>query len=618
MPKKEPTIKLDYKHRLIDVNKIDPSPYQHRRDFDDHKQKELAESIERDGLIEPIVVRRKGRRYELIAGERRFRAVRDLTEMETIQAQIVIASNLQARRIAAAENLQREDLSAIECIESIVEIVDAELIEDKEYASMGKKPADRVKTLLGKLDSVRSSQERGSEVSSPSKALFHKFVEQVDQIFQNLPKSLEWRSFYTHDLPLLVDIYKEVQDISIQHNLNKSQTRALAKLNAVSESEFQRIVNPQPSSQKIEPSSDNQPSTNRALSDFSATEIEAIANKEIQKEALAEQSRSRVMPSLSSEVKTLLQDSLGIPDERITARLKINRKTVTKFCNNLKLFQSVRDSLDKGLSVSEAAKKHGCPEPLVWSIELEGKSDQSRFKVLNWGLRTWDHWYFNDVDHRFGDDWPGRIPAQMIAHILYYFSDQNDLVFDPMAGGGVVADTCLAFNRKCWSFDMDDRPDTRPEIEPYFWDISNLKWPIKGKTKPDLIIFDPPYFKKQSNKYDPDGISGLSKEKYLEFLENFFSSGHLNAKKSTQMAFINADWRDFQNTPARNETRANSILINDYLRILNQSGWQETHIFQAPLSSERFKANVVSAMQKKKIVGVTSRYVIMSKKITGL
>jgi hypothetical protein len=93
------------------------------------------------------------------------------------------------------------------------------------------------------------------------------------------------------------------------------------------------------------------------------------------------------------------------------------------------------------------------------------------------------------------------------------------------------------------------------------------------------------------------------------------------------MAFINADWpparlrlgeRDFQNTPAKNETRVNSILINDYLRILDQSGWQETHIIQAPLSSERFQANVVSAMQKKGILGVTSRYVIMSKKKTGL
>ena len=132
----------------------------------------------------------------------------------------------------------------------------------------------------------------------------------------------------------------------------------------------------------------------------------------------------------------------------------------------------------------------------------------------------------------------------------------------------------------------------------------------------------------------------MSKANYLKFLKSFFALAHLNAKKSTQMAFINADWparhrsrpkeavisaaqgvrsgeaggRDFQNTPAKNETRMNSILINDYLWILNQSGWQETHIFQAPLSSERFKANVVSAMQKRKIIGVTSRYVIISKK----
>ena len=161
---------------------------------------------------------------------------------------------------------------------------------------------------------------------------------------------------------------------------------------------------------------------------------------------------------------------------------------------------------------------------------------------------------------------------------------------------------------------MDDRPDKRPEIEPYFWDRTNLSWPTNGKTKPDLIIFDPPYFKKQSDHYDPDGISGLSKEDYLSFLKDFFALAHRNSKMSTQMALINADWRDFQNTPAKDETRVNSILINDYLGMLNKTGWQETHIFQAPLSSERFQANVVAAMQKRKIIGVTSRYVIVAQK----
>jgi len=231
---KTPHSELDYIQRLIDLRKVDPSPYQLRRHFDEDTLKELAASIQREGLIEPIVIRPKKDRYELIAGERRFRAVRDYTEMKTIQAQIVKASELQARRISAAENLQCEDLSAIETIEAVVEIVDAELIEDKEYASMGKNPADRVKALLGRLHSITISKNRGSKISKKAELLFNKFVKQVEKNFRNLPKPLEWQSFYIHDLPLLMDICKEVQDISIQHNLNKSQTRALAKLNAVS------------------------------------------------------------------------------------------------------------------------------------------------------------------------------------------------------------------------------------------------------------------------------------------------------------------------------------------------------------------------------------------------
>ena len=109
---------------------------------------------------------------------------------------------------------------------------------------MAKTPVDRVKTLLAGLDSVRSNQERGSKVSTQPKALFHKFVEQVRQIFRNLPNPLEWRSFYNHDLPLLIDFCEQVRDASVEHHLNKSQTRALAKLKEASEEEFQKLVSP--------------------------------------------------------------------------------------------------------------------------------------------------------------------------------------------------------------------------------------------------------------------------------------------------------------------------------------------------------------------------------------
>ncbi len=93
------------------------------------KLKELAATIQREGLIGPIMVRPNGGRYEHIAGERRLRAVRDYTQIKTIAARVVKANDLEARRISAAENLHREDLSAIETIEGTVEMVDAELIE---------------------------------------------------------------------------------------------------------------------------------------------------------------------------------------------------------------------------------------------------------------------------------------------------------------------------------------------------------------------------------------------------------------------------------------------------------------------------------------------------------
>ena len=71
--------------------------------------------------------------------------------------------------------------------------------------------------------------------------------------------------------------------------------------------------------------------------------------------------------------------------------------------------------------------------------------------------------------------------------------------------------------------------------------------------------------------------------------------------------------RAFQNNPATDEDPKNAILLTDYCKISAKAGWELTHIIQSPMSSERFDAVVVSAMQKKRILGVTSRYVIISK-----
>lgn len=163
--------------------------------------------------------------------------------------------------------------------------------------------------------------------------------------------------------------------------------------------------------------------------------------------------------------------------------------------------------------------------------------------------------------------------------------------------------------------DMIDSPEKRSEIEPHFWDIKNNTPTefFKAKEKPDLIIFDPPYFDKKAKDYDPQSIAALSRKDYLAFLESILIFLKEHTKKTTRLAFINADWRNFQHKPAFDEVPEDAILIDDYLSLLRKTGWPRTHHIQAPLSSERFEAGVVAAMQNKRILGVTSRYILVTK-----
>lgn len=106
----------------VSINKIIANKYQPRSYFDDEKLMELANSIRENGLLQPITVREKGRKYEIIAGERRFRALSLLGE--TMVPVIVIEkSDVESAKLALIENLQREDLSAIEIAKSYQEII---------------------------------------------------------------------------------------------------------------------------------------------------------------------------------------------------------------------------------------------------------------------------------------------------------------------------------------------------------------------------------------------------------------------------------------------------------------------------------------------------------------
>ena len=132
----------------IPANLIDPNPYQPRMAFDNDSLEELAESIRTFGLIQPISVRKQADgRYQIISGERRFRACK-LAGMDTIPAYIRTADDQGMLEMAIVENIQRQDLDPIEVAMSYQRLMDeCHLTQERMAQRVGKKRASVANTL---------------------------------------------------------------------------------------------------------------------------------------------------------------------------------------------------------------------------------------------------------------------------------------------------------------------------------------------------------------------------------------------------------------------------------------------------------------------------------------
>ena len=127
---------------LIPADMIEPNPFQPRMSFDQEALEELAESIRTLGLIQPVTVRRKSEnKYQIISGERRFRASR-LTGMQMIPAYIRDTDDQGMLEMAIVENIQREDLDPIEVAMSYQRLIEeCNLTQEQMAARVGKKRA---------------------------------------------------------------------------------------------------------------------------------------------------------------------------------------------------------------------------------------------------------------------------------------------------------------------------------------------------------------------------------------------------------------------------------------------------------------------------------------------
>jgi len=142
----------------IELDKIVPNEYQPRKVFSDEKMKELAASIKEQGVIQPVIVHRAGSGYQLIAGERRWRASR-LAGLKTIPALVKEATKRELLEMALIENIQREDLNPLEAAEAYKRLQDEFKLTQEDLAKRVGKERSTVTNFLRLLGLPREIKQ---------------------------------------------------------------------------------------------------------------------------------------------------------------------------------------------------------------------------------------------------------------------------------------------------------------------------------------------------------------------------------------------------------------------------------------------------------------------------
>lgn len=254
------------------------------------------------------------------------------------------------------------------------------------------------------------------------------------------------------------------------------------------------------------------------------TVSERMREAEMLEQVVRERNRAVMGDSLrildEGETKT---EKIGETREVVSASVGMKRSTFEKA---RKLYEVAKvnpnaaeklEKVDKGeLSVDAAFKA-------VRTLIKEDTDDTPELEIPEF-IRFYTSWQFSENDPRFGQPHPGRIPGQIPANIIYYFSQPGDLVVDPMSGGGSTLDAALFLGRECLAYDVVPK---RPDISQH--DIST-GFPKEAKGC-QLIFMDPPYW----NMKD-EGYSDLSSSRMdLGEFKNWYYKLMVNSARTVKV-----------------------------------------------------------------------------------
>lgn len=158
---------------VLNISEIVRNPNQPRKTFDEDKLAELADSIRQNGVLQPILVRRKGQKYEIVAGERRYQASK-LAGLKEIPAVVREIDDDKVFQLALIENLQRSDLSPIEEAKGYKQLLTSRSLTQEELAKILSKSRSAIANTLRLMDlpvEVQHMMEQGLLTAGHARAI---------------------------------------------------------------------------------------------------------------------------------------------------------------------------------------------------------------------------------------------------------------------------------------------------------------------------------------------------------------------------------------------------------------------------------------------------------------
>lgn len=239
----------------IDLDKLKAREDQPRKNFDDDSLEELANSIKADGVIQPIVVRKVGDKYEIIAGERRFRASK-LAGLEKVPIVVKNVSDRKARELALVENIQREDLNPIEEAISLKTLMEEYKLTQQELSDIVGKSRSYIANnlrLLNLSDYIKDYLIRGELSPSQGRTLLSLETEEerkkyLDKLLvkevniRDVEKKAKQSKNKTEDI-FIKDICERLTEVlDAKVKIHEKKKGGQIEISYLNEADLQRII----------------------------------------------------------------------------------------------------------------------------------------------------------------------------------------------------------------------------------------------------------------------------------------------------------------------------------------------------------------------------------------